>query len=202
MHCQIVLGDVILAQRSDFQQAFGLLLENSSITFLPHVPPEVDYDSVKRPLFVSVQRQLCAHLLQQLWMDPFLCILRIWGIPHQFSNIAQTSFVKVQSLHKCCGVSGSSQQSVQIGLFGHPLLIKLLLRSCGVIVSMQKIYIFALSVLSISVLAVVCCSSCKLHLVSVACSVFPIHCSAPPYFIFNLAAQLNLMYGFPEVCIF
>ena len=50
MHCQIVLGDVILPQRSDFHWVFELLLENSSITIFPNVPSEVDYDPVKRPL--------------------------------------------------------------------------------------------------------------------------------------------------------
>jgi hypothetical protein len=43
---------------------------------------------------------------------------------HVFKN-AQTCLEKIQSLHKCVGVSGSALHNLQVGSFGQFLLIKL-----------------------------------------------------------------------------
>jgi len=119
LHCRVVSCDVILAYARNFPWMSCLLLKSSSITCLPNMPLEVDYDSVKTlpSRFIkggstsppiTIDGATLVYVLNMGYFAPSL-----YYCPGLLCE------------QRCYGVSGSTLHNLQIGSFGLPLLIRL-----------------------------------------------------------------------------
>ena len=100
------------------------MVESSSVAFFPNVPPKVDNNAIEERFVVFVESNSALFFHQ-----PFNVFDAVLGgkisTPSQLMSLSQLALMKMQSLHRCVGVSGSLLHSLHNVSCGQPLFAKL-----------------------------------------------------------------------------